>query len=231
MTPAQRIGIPTLLASLACQAGDSPARPFGTEVRDSAGIRIVENPRPGEGSRLGWRVGPEPTLTIGTVEGEDPYTFSYVRGATRLSDGRIAVADYGPMEVRIFDGATGVHLSTLGGVGEGPGAYGDLMDVGRLPGDSILTWGFPLKVSVFGPGGSFARSSRMHRQAETTVGPRPVTPVAAMDDGSILAAVNPAHIDTLVVEIWDGQANLRSPLGAHPAHEPRTWTPPMPILA
>ena len=63
----------------------------------------------------------------------------------------------------------------------------------------------------------------MHRQAETTVGPRPVTPVAAMDDGSILAAVNPAHIDTLVVEIWDGQANLRSPLGTHLAHEPRTW--------
>ena len=63
----------------------------------------------------------------------------------------------------------------------------------------------------------------MHRQAETTVGPTPVTPVAAMDDGSILAAVNPAHIDTLVDEIWDAQANLRSPLGAHLAHEPRTW--------
>ena len=96
----------------------SPARPLDTVVRDSAGIRIIENPPPAERSRLGWRIGPEPTLTIGAVDGEAPYIFAYARAATRLSDGRIVVADYGSMELRIFDGESGTHLATRGGVGE-----------------------------------------------------------------------------------------------------------------
>lgn len=211
------------LVALACQPGDSPVRQSGIQVRDSANIRIVENPRPAEGSRLGWRVGPAPTVTIGAMDGEEPYLFQHAVGATRLSDGRIVVADYGSMELRIFDGASGTHLATTGGAGEGPGEFGDLMDVERLPGDSIMAWGFPLRASVFDPAGSYVRGFRMERQAETTVGPRPVTPVAAMEDGSILASVNPVHIDTLVVELWDGEGDLRALLGSHLAHEPRTW--------
>ena len=108
-------------------------------------------------------------------------------------------------------------------MGEGPGEYGDLMDVERLPGDSIMAWGFPLRASVFDPAGSFVRGFRLERQTETTVGLRPITPVAAMEDGSILASVDPVHIDTLVVELWDAEGNLRTPLGSHLAHEPRTW--------
>jgi len=168
------------LVALACQPGDSPVRQSGIQVRDSANIRIVENPRPAEGSRLGWRVGPAPTVTIGAMDGEEPYLFQHAVGTTRLSDGRIVVADYGSMELRIFDGASGTHLATTGGAGEGPGEFGDLMDVERLPGDSIMAWGFPLRASVFDPAGSYVRGFRMERQAETTVGPRPVPPVAAM---------------------------------------------------
>ena len=215
---------PALIAliALACQPADSPVRQSGTQVRDSADIRIVENPRPPEGSRLGWRVGGEPAVSIGAMDGEEPYLFQHAIGATRLGDGRIVVADYGSMELRIFDGASGTHLATVGGVGEGPGEFGDLMDVERLPGDSIMAWGFPLRLSVFGPAGSFVRGFRLERQAETTVGLRPITPVAVMEDGSILASVSPAHIDTLVVELWDAKGNLRAPLGSHLAHEPRT---------
>ena len=215
------------LIALACQAGDSPVRQSGTEVRDSADIRIVENPRPPEGTRLGWRVGPEPAVTIGEVAGEQPYIFQHAIGATRLGDGRIVVADYGSMELRIFDGASGTHLATIGGVGEGPGEYEGLMDVLRLPGDSIMAWGFPLRASIFDPSGNFVRGFRMERQAETTVGLRPIMPVAALEDGSILASVSPAHIDTLVVELWDAEGDLRVPLGSHPAHEPRTWVGPI----
>ena len=108
-------------------------------------------------------------------------------------------------------------------MGEGPGEFGELKAVERLPGDSIIAWGWPLRIAVFGPDGNFVRGSLLKRQAETSVGPRPVMPVAAMDDGSILASVNPAHIDTLVVELWDGEGELRTPLGSHLAHEPRTW--------
>ena len=208
---------------LGCQPGDAPVGQSGTQVRDSADIRIIENPRPPEDSRLGWRVGPEPAVTIGAAEGEEPYLFQHVIGATRLGDGRIVVANYGSMELRIFDGVSGTHLATRGGVGEGPGEFGDLMDVLRLPGDSIMAWGFPLRASIFDPAGNFVRGFRMERQAETTVGLRPIMPVAAMEGGSILASVSPAHIDTLVVELWDAEGMLRAPLGSHLAHEPRTW--------
>ena len=215
----------TTLSTLtfACQAGDAPVRQPGTVARDSADIRIIENARPPDGSRLRWRVGPEPAVTIGAAEGEEPYLFQHAIGATRLSDGRIVVADYGSMELRVFDGASGTHLATLGGVGEGPGEFRDLMDVERLPDDSIMAWGFPLSMTVYDPDGRLVRTSRLERQAETTVGLRPIMPVAAMGDGSILASVSPAHIDTLVVELWDGEGNLRTPLGSHLSHEPRTW--------
>ena len=219
------VALPTGLSILtfACQAGDAPVRQSGTEVHDSAGVRIIENPRPAEGARLGWRIGPEPAVTIGAVEGEDPYIFGWVIDATRLSDGRIVVADYGSMEMRVFDGTSGTHLATWGGVGEGPGEFEELNAVERLPGDSVVAWGWPLRIAVFDPDGNFVRGSLLERQAETTVGLRPIMPVAAMDEGSILASVHPAHIDTLVVELWDGEGELRTPLGSHLSHEPRTW--------
>lgn len=68
------------LGTTACQGADQPqpgpeqpeldesGLPF-SESRDSAGVRIIENPRPAESSRLGWRIGPEPSVTIGAVEG------------------------------------------------------------------------------------------------------------------------------------------------------------------
>lgn len=62
------------LTTLAC-AGDretGDATGTRTQFRDSAGIRIVENTRPPEGSRLDWRLGPEPLVSIGRMEGEDP---------------------------------------------------------------------------------------------------------------------------------------------------------------
>ena len=57
----------TLVLGAIASCAPEDARPIipATELRDSAGIRIVENARPPEGSRLGWRIGPEPTVSIG----------------------------------------------------------------------------------------------------------------------------------------------------------------------
>ncbi|MDE2984426.1 MAG: hypothetical protein OXU69_06945, partial [Gemmatimonadota bacterium] len=75
-------------STMACQTdADTRGQP-GVQQRDSAGIRIVENPRPPDGSRLGWRTGSEPAVSIGVLEGEDPYMLFAVRDATILSDGR-----------------------------------------------------------------------------------------------------------------------------------------------
>jgi len=57
---------------LACADNGPDADPSRTRIRDSADIRIVENQSPPQGSRLDWRIGPAPTVTIGDVDGEDP---------------------------------------------------------------------------------------------------------------------------------------------------------------
>ena len=108
-----------VLAFPACEGADSPGEVL-TQVRDSAGIRIIENASPPEGSRLNWRIGSEPALSIGEVDGEDPYLLYLARDATRLNDGRIVVANRGTQELRVFD-ARGTYLETWGGEGEGPG--------------------------------------------------------------------------------------------------------------
>ena len=54
----------------------------------------------------------------------------YARDATKLSDGRIVVANGGSDELRIFD-RSGTHVGTWGGQGEGPGEFTALGPVER----------------------------------------------------------------------------------------------------
>jgi len=105
-----------LLAPAAC-APDRDAEPRpATVTRDSAGVHIIQNARPPEGSRLPWRIGPDPTVSIGAREGEAPYMFNGAVSATKLPGGRIVVADGSSSELRMFD-SVGTHLRTWGGEG------------------------------------------------------------------------------------------------------------------
>ncbi len=70
-------------------------------VRDSAGIAIVENTGPAWSEGQRWSLGTEPTLRIGTVEGDLDYIFERVRGATRMDDGTIVVLEGGTNELRL----------------------------------------------------------------------------------------------------------------------------------
>ncbi len=79
---------------------DRAGRPR-SEIFDSADIRIVVNARPPEGSRLGWRIGPKPSVSIGVADGEEPYLFNGAVSGARLPDGRIVVADGSSRELRI----------------------------------------------------------------------------------------------------------------------------------
>ena len=63
------------------------------EIFDSAGVHVVENALPPAGARLGWRIGPGPSLSIGSVDGDEPYLFNGAVSAAKLPDGRIVVAD------------------------------------------------------------------------------------------------------------------------------------------
>ena len=99
-----------VLGVIACQEDRQVSTGLWSEVRDSAGIRISENAEPPEGSRLPWRIGPEPTVSIGVLEGEEPYMLLHVSHAARLSDGRIVMANAGTSE----DYLLGTFLDELG---------------------------------------------------------------------------------------------------------------------
>ena len=214
--------VTTLIAAsaLSCQQDERQhVGPTGlaSVVRDSAGIRITENPLPPEGSRLAWRIGPEPTVSIGELEGEEPYMLHWAGSFDRLSDGRIVVANRGSSEVRVFD-VSGGHLLSLGGEGEGPGEFMNLSRVARWPGDSIVAWySSGLSISVFDSDGDYGRSFVL-RSGEVEPWRRP-RPIDVLAGGTILSIRDPEDADTAVVEIWDADGALSASLGTHPHRE------------
>lgn len=144
-------------------------------VRDSAGVTIVENEEPAADTRLGWRIGAEPALSIGAVEGDPVYELFRVADATRLPDGRLLVANAGSGELRAFD-ASGMHLQSWGGEGEGPGEFsrGAPSGVGAWPGDSISASDTGARrFSVFDAHGELGRTSRLPEPYQRLVGVLP----------------------------------------------------------
>ena len=217
-------GTVATLTAMACAGSQETDSATGvhTEFRDSAGIRIVENANPPESSRLDWRLGPEPLVSIGKVDGEDPYLFTRIFGATMLSDGRIVIGDAGTMELRVFD-QQGNHLETWGGEGQGPGEFsgGRRWGLAPLPGDSIiiLQYGFA-ELTVFGPDGEFLRRFVPERSQRDTWDIRKnLWPQDVTRDGLVLAAQDFIDNDPADVEVWDAAGELRGSLGLHPGRE------------
>lgn len=155
-------------------------------VRDSAGIRIVESAAPEWGERVehgpeaGWRVVAEPFLTIGTLEGDDAQQFFRLSDATRLPDGRVAVANRGTGEIRVF-GPDGAHLVSMGGQGRGPGEF-RLMAWLQRRGDSLVVFD-PLqhRLSTYLSDGTFVASLPVE-----VAGVRFPDPSAILPDGQLL---------------------------------------------
>ena len=203
------------MGALGCRQDPEGMEGPGAQVRDSAGIRIVENASPAEGSLLGWRIGAEPFASIGVREGEEPYMLHNAFGATRLSDGRIVVANHGSSELRVFD-EFGTHLVNWGGRGEGPGEFsGDLRQVRPWAGDSIIAWDlrFEEGLVVFDADGKFGRSFFLEREPG-----RFPSPVAVRTGGTILTSAW-AGSGEGIVEIRNGDGTLALSLGTFPSAE------------
>ena len=208
------------LASMACMGSQDRLSGQRTEFRDSAGIRIVENTLPPEGSRLDWRLGPEPLFSIGKMEGEEPYLLHDVNGATMLSDGRIVILNDGTKELRVFDGS-GTYLETWGGLGEGPGEFragNQLWGIVTMPGDSVIVWHFWYpQVSVFGPDGELVRRLIPERSRWSNSDRRGHLWLHDVTrNGLILAGQDWAYFDPVEMEVWDAAGELRGSLGTHP---------------
>ena len=189
-----------LLLLLACEDRAPVATDPATVARDSAGIRIVENPEHAPDS-TSWSIGSAPTLVIGDDEAKGRnYLFGSIAGARRLSDGRIVVADEARGEVRMYD-SSGAYLREIGRVGRGPGEFRSVGGV-MLLGDSIVVPSYYAGAiaPLFTPDGGYVRSYsaalRLPEDSSGTAGQGYVAGV--FGDGSVLVrfvsdAWNPAE--------------------------------------
>ncbi|MEX0892434.1 MAG: hypothetical protein WEB88_09720 [Gemmatimonadota bacterium] len=135
MTARPLIAALVLLAAPACgQRGGEAA----FAVRDSAGIAVAESSAPAWGDVPAWRLAREPAVDIGAADGAPETEFYAVRGAARLSDGRIVVADGGSSTVRWY-APDGAFLFQRGGEGSGPQEFANMRraTLHRLDGDTV----------------------------------------------------------------------------------------------
>jgi len=211
----------TVALAVAACATDSPEH-RGPVVRDSAGIRIVENTTPQWQEGEVWRLSPEPVVDIGGGDREEEQLFRVV-GALRLSDDRIVVANGGTNEIRFY-GPEGAFLSASGGEGEGPGEFRRLRALRRLRGDSLFAQdGRLYRSSVFDGQGRFIRTV----QPQASRGRSSIDIV--FDDGMMLgSSIVRLHVADVELGLFrmaftfyrfDGAGDLVDTLGVYPGFE------------
>jgi hypothetical protein len=106
-------------------------------VRDSAGVRIVENTARLRAPAV-FRLGPEPLLEVGGIEGNPDIEFNHLNGYLRgvpLSGGGLAVIDM--VRVHYFN-AQGARIRITGRKGSGPEEFLYLTAICRTRGDTLL---------------------------------------------------------------------------------------------
>lgn len=140
----------TLLAACADDPGPAPST-----VRDSAGVAILEYPTGAE--PRAWTLSPDPALSLGGLTDDPARELYQAMRAVRLDHGRVAVANQGTEELRIY-GPDGGLLRSLGRKGGGPGEYREMGGVARFPGDTLAVWDWTAKrVTIYDPAGELAR--------------------------------------------------------------------------
>ncbi len=150
-------------------------------VRDSAGVRIVENPE--SAPALDWVLDDEPALDIGGSDLGEDYELYGVRSAARLSDGRIVIANGGTHELRFYS-SHGVFLRSAGREGEGPGEFSRMGWMQHLGGDSLFVYDYDLRrIAVFSANGDFVRGVRLESTPDLPF----ASPIGVFNDRSMLA--------------------------------------------
>lgn len=154
-TPTRKFFLLTLAVTLS--ACESDRNTGATDAKAGAAPSVVENDKGQWESGREWRVPDQPALVIGSDAGRE-YQFAGIRGAVRLSDGRIVVGDAGSSEVRLYD-PQGRFISAAGRSGGGPEEFRRMGDLIAAAGDSVVVFDAATRrVSVLAPDGTFVRS-------------------------------------------------------------------------
>lgn len=124
----------------ACGDGQAPVDRFPrVEVRDSAGVAIVDNGLVSRRERIYAEFGPVRLRMGGSFDRAAGSDFSRIVGAARLGDGRVIVADEASREVRVFD-SSGRFEQSLTRKGDGPGELRYLSGIAGASGDTVWAW-------------------------------------------------------------------------------------------
>lgn len=105
-----------------------------------------------------WSVGQTPLVSIGGPDDRPDYIVYGVVNATRLTDGRIAVALQRSSEVKYYD-SEGKHLKTVGGEGDGPGEFRAIFGMIRTAADSLVVLSRSPGLTWLDTEGEYVRSS------------------------------------------------------------------------
>lgn len=180
--PIERIlALAVLAVSSGCSETASPADDDITRA-DSAGVMIVTSPDRVAAVR---RLAPMPRVSIGRLDGPEALQLYRVVGARRLSDGRIAIANAGSHEVRLY-GPDGTHLVSTGGEGEGPGEFTAIVRLDASPEDSLYVWDQQQRrLTVLDPAGGFARDFQLEMPWERAF----PSFTALFGDGTLMASI------------------------------------------
>ncbi|MGD8727344.1 MAG: hypothetical protein PVH40_06845, partial [Gemmatimonadales bacterium] len=136
-----------------------------------------------------WHLSAEPSLEIGTVEGDPRYELFRVAGIAELADGRIAVANGGSSEIRFYD-EHGVFVHTTGRTGEGPREFRYIAWLVRLEGDTLMVHDWQnQRITLLDGRGAFVRAYSLQAFASAGIEPTVVGPFA---DRSLLVKLRPA---------------------------------------
>ncbi len=156
-------------------------------VRDSAGVRIVENDKPLWKDREAWTVADTPGIDIGRADGLPAYQFDGVGGVHLLSDGGLVTADMGSMQLRFFD-ENGAVVRTVGRRGQGPGEFRHNLILLSGPGDTLLVIDTFNHGQFFAPDGSLLRAFEFKPSAGVDVADFH----GFLRDGTLVASSDPA---------------------------------------
>ncbi len=134
---------------------EPPEEPAGIAVRDSAGVQVITA---SINSSAPQCVVSEDRARIGSSDEAAASQLFRVRGATWLSEGRLAVLNAGTSQVKVFS-EDGELLHQFGRAGQGPGELQNPWMIASLGEDTVVVGQLrPLKFSFFTERGDFLRS-------------------------------------------------------------------------
>ena len=152
--------IALLTMSLIGCTADLPGR--AVTVRDSAGVRIVENHAPEWSPEAVWTLDADPVLDIGPEQTDSTPLF-------RVEDiigiaAHLAVLNAGASEVLLFDSAGNLRRR-VGRRGSGPGEFAQLRDLYRCGSDTLVVNDVS-RISFFDSTGTFVRTQTVESRSQ-----------------------------------------------------------------